>query len=285
MKILVTGATGFIGYNLMTYLAKQCHTVFGCGRRQIKLPNDRFFMCNLAQEILDIDLDIDVIVHAAAMGPSENAKYQDFFINNCLVTMNVLSYARQHNVRRIIYMGAVSSYGAVNSVLREDSPHNNPDDYGLTKYVAEKMIRNSGIPYYTLILPGVVGMGCRSNWIMNTAQKLYRNEDIIYYNGKGLFNNILEVQDLCKYVGQLLEEESEESETYLLGSSEKISVEEVIGVLKDKLFSYSKLYCDEHQTNAFYLDISKAMSNGFCPKPIKETLEVVCKEILRKEEN
>lgn len=282
LKILITGATGFIGSNIMQYLEKQGHIVFGCGRKQAEQPNDRFFVCNLAQEILDLDLDIDVIIHAAAMTSSENTKYQELFINNCLVTMNVLSYARQQKVRRIIYMGTVSSYGEVDTVLREDSPHNNPNDYGLTKYVAEKLVRDSGIPYYTLILPGVVGKGCNNNWIMNTAQTLYNNEDLIYYNGSGAFNNILEVQDLSIFVEHLLRDESNKTATYLLGSSEKISVDNVINFLKDRFFSKSQLYCNGHGSNTFYLDVNRALSHGFSPKPIKDILEIVCKEILRR---
>lgn len=283
MRILVTGSTGFIGSNIMTYLENSGHIVFGCGRKQIESLKDRYFVRDLVKD--PVNVDVDVIIHTAALSPSENAMFQDFFDNNCLATMNLLRYAKHRNVKRIIYMGAVSSYGDVDAILREDSPHNGPGDYGLTKYVAEKLVKDSGIPYYTLILPGVVGTGCRNNWIMNTARKLHRHEDVTYYNGQGLFNNILEVQDLCKYVGQLIQDETKKSDTYLLGSSERMSVEEIVSYMKDRLSSNSQLYCIDQKRNSFYLDVGKAMSNGFCSKPIKDTLDMVCEEILRKEES
>ena len=283
MNILVTGTTGFIGSHIMSYLNSKGYDVYGCVRSQEKKMNNKYVVCDLENETLNFDMDIDVVIHTAAIYPFDYLKFNDFFSSNVMATRNVLRCAKMKKIKRIIYMGSVVSYGQVIGVLREDSPHNNPNHYGLTKYVAEKLIRDSGIPYYILILPGVVGKGCRNNWIMNTAQKLYRNEDITYYNGKGLFNNILEVQDLCRYVEQLLEETTE-SETYLLGSNEKIRVEEVLGFLKDRLSSNSRLLCDECGRNTFYLDISKAVSNGFYSKPIKDILEAVCEETLIREE-
>ena len=278
MKILVTGANGFIGSNIMKYLSNSGHTLFGCGRRPGKQADDRYFVCDLANDSLN--LDVDVIIHTAAISPSAKVGFNDYFINNVMVTKNLLGYAKRHNIKRIIYMGAVSSYGEVRAALRENSPHNNPDDYGLTKYVAEKLVRDSGIPYYTLILPGVVGMNCRDNWIMNTAQTLYSNQTLVYYNGQGMFNNILEVQDLCQFINKLLEEDLGESETYLLGSSEMMTVEEVVCFLKDKFSSSSLLSENQQNRNTFYLDVSKAVCNGFSPKPIKKTLEIVYNEIV-----
>lgn len=282
MKILVTGATGFMGSNITKHLENSGYTVFGCGRRQIDKPSDRYFICNLDKESLDVDVDVDVIVHTAAVSPSSERSFYDYFDNNAIVTMNILRYAKQHNVRRIIYTGTVSSYGEVNTVLREDSPHNNPNDYGLTKYVAEKLIRDSGIPYYILILPGVVGKGCRNNWIMNTAKKLYRGEDVTYYNGKGLFNNILEVQDLCNFIEVLLNEDKQGSNTYLLGNSEMTTIEDILLFFKKKLSSNSQLIDNGKNENAFYLEIDKAVSAGYVSKSIDDTLEIICKEISEK---
>lgn len=280
MKILVTGATGFIGSNIMKHLSNCGYTLFGCGRRAGEQADDRYFICDLINDSLN--LDVDVIIHTASINPSSKNSFNDYFGNNVVSTMNLMEYAKLHNVKRIIYMGAVSSYGEVNDVLRESSPHNNPDDYGLTKYVAEKLIRDSGIPYYTLILPGVVGTRCRDNWIMNTAQTLYNNQPLVYYNGQGMFNNILEVQDLCQFISKLLKEDIDKSETYLLGSSEMMTVEEVIHFFKNKFSAGSLLSENQQNRNTFYLDVSKAVSHGFSPKPIKTTLEIVYNEVLRR---
>lgn len=280
MKILVTGANGFIGSNIMRHLSNSGYTLFGCGRKPGKQEDDRYFICDLTKDSLN--LDVDVIIHTAAISPSLKTSFKDYFDNNVMSTMNLLKYAKRYGIKRIIYMGSVSSYGEAKDALRENSPHNNPNDYGLTKYVAEKLVRDSGIPYFTLVLPGVVGMNCKDNWIMNTAQTLYSNQTLVYYNGQGMFNNILEVQDLCQFINKLLEEDLNKSETYLLGSSEMMTVEEVVCFLKDKFSSTSLLFENRQNRNTFYLDVSKAVCNGFSPKPITKTLEIVYDEIVRR---
>lgn len=283
LKILITGASGFIGSSIIEYLEEKGNVVFGCVRTPEKKKNEKFIVCDLEKETLEADIDVDVIIHTAAIFPYADTKFDVFFSSNVMATKNVLEYAKSHNIKRIIYMGSVVSYGEINGVLREDSPHNNPNDYGLTKYVAEQLIRSSGIPYYILILPGVVGKNCKDNWIMNVAKALYSNKQVTYYNGQGLFNNILDVQDLCIYIENLLMKNMNKSETYLLGSNEKLTVDNVICFLKNKFSSSSQLYSDKQKGNAFYLDVSKAISDGFLPHPIRDTLEVVYKEVLRKE--
>lgn len=279
MRILVTGANGFIGRNIVECLSRS-HIVYGCGRSLPNGLNTRYYMCDLLKGVPDVE--VDVIVHAAACAPSPSVCFQEYFNNNVVATSNILKYARKQKVKKIIYLGAVSSYGVVDKVLREDSPHNNPNAYGLTKYVAERLIMDSDIPYYILILPGVVGERCRDNWIIRSALSLCYNERLVYYNGHGLFNNIVEVKDLCIFLKKLLESDSSVSETYLLGSMEKMIVNDVVRYLKERLASASYLECVEENHNSFYLDTSKAVSAGFQSQSLMNTLDLVCNEALRR---
>lgn len=278
MRILITGASGFIGSSMASYLNNLGYDVIGCGRTLVEQQGMKYILCDWSKSIPDVEAD--VIVHTAALSPSVNKSFHDYFENNVLATRNVIEYAKKHHVKRILYTGAVSSYGTIEHVLREDSPHNNPDAYGLTKYVAEQLIRDSNIPFYILILPGVVGKGCRDNWIMKAAETIYNNEDLIYYNGSNWFNNMLEIEDLCEFVSQLLKKETEESNTYLLGTDEMMTVDDVIVFLKNRFSSNSKTWDSTENRNSFYLDISRAKNAGFCSKAIKKTLDEVCQEVL-----
>ncbi len=282
MKILVTGASGFIGANILRYLKERGYNTYGCGRRQIEQKDDTYLVCNLAKEFPDFPADI--IIHAAAVSPSADVGFYDYFDNNVLAVRNILQYAKTCGAKRLIYTAAVSSYGKVDGVLREDSPHNHADGYGLTKYVGEELVRNSQIPYYILVLPGVVGKGCRDNWIMNTARQIYNNQNVTYFNGDGMFNNILDVTDLCRFISTLTEGENNCSETYLLGAKDKIKVKDVVEFLKESLGSKSQLTCVEKSGNSFYLDISRALNAGFSPKSVKEILVDICEEMSKEKE-
>lgn len=279
MRVLVTGANGFIGHSLTEYLENKSYIVYGCGRKVSKWQNNRYFACDLTRELPNIE--VDVIVHTAALGPSANTRFQDYFDNNVQATLNILEYAKQQKIKRIIFLGAVSSYGTVDKVLKEDSPHNEPGAYGLTKYVAERLVKDSGIPYHIMILPGVVGRNCNNNWLINTTLTLCRHEKLLYYNGGGLFNNIVEVQDLCAFLEKRIEDDESISETYLLGNTEIMTVDEVIWYLKKRLSSKSYLEKQDIPMNAFYLDVGKAVSAGFRSKPMKKILDIVCEEVIK----
>ncbi len=279
MQILVTGASGFIGSHIMEYLEKEGHTVTGCGRSQKKAYR-RYIMCDLTEK--QPDLEADVVIHAAGLNPSADNTFYDYIRNNITVTENIIQYARKYQVKRIIYLGTLSSYGKVNQVLREDSPHNDSDDYGLTKYVAEKLIRESGIPYYIILPPTVIGKGCGSNWLMRTAEALYLNQDVKYYNGKHAFNNLVDVEDICVFISKLLEQGSGLSETYLLGLREMTTVKDIVLSLKERLSSDSRLYSSNAVKNPFHIDISKALKDGFSPGTVAEILEKVCEEVKNK---
>ena len=203
MRVLVTGASGFIGANVMKHLRERGYDICGCGRRQVKQNDNNYILCNLTKE--NPDFPADIIIHAAAVSPSPGVRFNDYFENNVLAVRNVLQYAKACGTKMLIYLAAVSSYGKVDGVLREDSPHNDMDEYGLTKYMGEQLVRNSGIPHYILVLPGVVGKGCRDNWIMNIARQICNNRDVTYFNGDGVFNNILDITDLCQFRGVLAE--------------------------------------------------------------------------------
>ena len=278
---MVTGVTGFIGSNIMRYLDSRGYTVFGCGRKKMQYDYCKYISCDLTTDIPDTKAD--AVIHAAGICPAKDVDFNSYFENNIVSAGNIVKYAKQHDVKRIIYIGTLASYGKVDGVLKEDSPHIDPDAYGLTKYVAEQLIINSGIPYYILNVPTVVGKGSKNNWVMRAAQAMYNNDDVIYYNGQKIFNNILEVQDLCDFIGMLVEKGKWESDTYLLGSSEMTTVEDILLFIKKKFSSNSQLIDSGEKENVFCLDIGKAISNGFFSKPIKDTLEIVCKEIVGKE--
>ncbi len=282
MKVLVTGASGFIGSSVMKDLKERGYNVYGCGRRQVEQKDYTYIVCNLAEEIPDFASDI--IIHTAAVSPFSGVEFRDYVENNILAVRNVLQYAKGCGAKRLIYTAAVSSYGKVDGVLREDSPHNDMGEYGLTKYVGEQLVRNSGIPYYVLVLPGVVGEGCRNNWLMNTAGQIYNNRNVTYYNGNGMYNNVLDISDLCQFIGMLMERKSDDSETYLLGARDKMKVKDVVEFLKENFASDSQLFQGGKNGNSFYLDISRALEAGFSPKTVKEILAGICQEISKEKE-
>lgn len=273
MKILITGAKGFIGSRLMECLKKE-NKVLGTSRCLLE-EEEGYVEVDLSVPF-DISFNADIVIHAAALSPRQDAVFTDYYYNNVKATENIISYCLKHKVKKIIYFAAVSSYGNVDKILDGNSPHNNPGEYGLTKYIAERLVMCSNIPYLILTLPGVVGPGCNNNWITGTAKKLWNGQKVICYNRNGLFNNIVEISDLCRFV-QILIKKDVSNENYMLCTSENWKIEDIVLYMKNTFKSVSDITWISG-SNAFIIDGSEAYKAGMISKSIKQILEGVCEE-------
>ena len=115
MRILVTGAAGFIGSSLCDYLKKQGHFIIGIddlsyGRYDnLYNENKEFVVNHFAKEDITTDFyfpsDVDIVFHLAAIAPlpdcqSDPKKAYDV---NVTGTVNVLEKAREAGVKKVIF--------------------------------------------------------------------------------------------------------------------------------------------------------------------------------------
>ena len=112
MKILVTGAVGFIGSHTAERLQKLGHQVIGVDNfspyysEDLKKLNEKA-LNDQGISVLKLDLrednlidslpgDIEYIFHYAAQpGISSSSSFEDYFSNNILATKNLIDYALQ----------------------------------------------------------------------------------------------------------------------------------------------------------------------------------------------
>lgn len=99
MRILVTGGTGFIGNNTVTFL-KEKYEVVSVGSKDYNLIHpaecDKMFS----------DIRPDVVVHLAARsgGILANREYPaDFLFCNLMMTGNIFEYSKNYKVKKLVY--------------------------------------------------------------------------------------------------------------------------------------------------------------------------------------
>jgi GDP-D-mannose 3',5'-epimerase len=167
-KILVCGAGGFIGTNLVTNLKKQGHYVIGADLHYPLYSNtvaDEFYIMDLreqrnVEQLITSDID-EVYQLAADMGGAgyifTGEHDADIMHNSAMINLNILDMMHKRGVKNVFYSSSACIYPSFNQVdpdnplCSEDSayPANPDSEYGWEKLFSERLYmsyaRNHGI--------------------------------------------------------------------------------------------------------------------------------------------
>lgn len=160
MRILVTGAAGFIGSNLVDALIEQDHEVVGIdnlvtgNRLNFDEDHAKLFLGDIRDGIPQGDWD--VIYHCAASYKDRNDWERDAS-TNVLGTIRVVREAARSGAK-IVYFQTSLCYGLnPPSPVTTDTPLNPQGSYAISKTAGERYIFDSGVPFVSLRLANVYG--------------------------------------------------------------------------------------------------------------------------------
>lgn len=171
-KVIVTGATGFLGSRLAKKLKSLGYNVIGLGRNQQKGNK----LAELGIEFISVDLsdkeklykifqDIDYVFHCAAKS-SVWGDYKTFYRANVEGTKNIAELCLKNDVKRLIYVSSPSIYFDFKDKLNikeTEPPTKHPaNNYIKTKIIAENIIDNAfndGLDVITIRPRGIFGSG------------------------------------------------------------------------------------------------------------------------------
>ncbi len=231
MKIFITGATGFIGSELVKELLQRGHIVHALYRNPKKrnIPESKNLIYHKG-DILDKSslkesmMDCEIVFHLAAYAKvwSKNPSY--FKQINVEGTRNVLSSAKELDIKKVIVTSTAGVLGpSGKGVVNEDSKRlrNFFTEYERTKYLAEQeidgFVRN-GLNVTTLLPTRVYGPGVlgESNSVTVLIQKYINGKwHFLPGNGKNIGNYVF-IEDVIN--GHISAMEKEVSgEKFILG--------------------------------------------------------------------
>lgn len=133
-RVIITGASGFVGQNLFTYLSNHSFDVKSISLRNSNLENS---------------IEADTIIHLA--GKAHDTKnvsdVSEYFKVNTKLTKDLFDSFLESKIRDFIYFSSVKAVADdVLDVLNEDTEPNPQTPYGQSKLQAEEYILSKGIP-------------------------------------------------------------------------------------------------------------------------------------------
>lgn len=287
MRILITGGGGFIGRELMYLFARSGVDVIATIRNsRPEIPADVSDRITLVQADLaaglELDEQVDLVVHAAAdthLTPGLQAV--DYINSNLLGTDNVARFALKAGARTVVYLSAMSVYGTITEpLITEDTRLNKPGMYGISKYMGEKIIEeySAGMAAVCLRLPGVVGKDYFLAWLGRMLANALHNKEIIIHNSNSLFNNIVGITDIYRYITHLVANNFSGFEVANLASEEPITIRKVIDILLAETKSRSPVTEVESDSMSFLIDTEKLKSRfGFQPRTTSAVITEYCR--------
>jgi UDP-glucuronate 4-epimerase len=256
MRVLVTGAAGFVGSHLSEALLTAGHTVVGLDAfveyypRAIKERNLAGLRAQPGFTLHELDLrdadlraplaDVDAVIHEAAMPglPRSWSEFDAYMTCNLQGTQRLLEAALRANVSRFVHVSTSSVYGG-DAVGDEMLPTQPVSPYGVTKLAAEHLVlayvRAHGFPATILRYFSIYGPRQRPDMAYHIfVHRMLAGEPItVFGDGEQTRSNTY-IDDCVRGTLQALEG-GIVGEVYNIGGGRVITLNQAIALLAQTL--------------------------------------------------
>jgi nucleoside-diphosphate-sugar epimerase len=241
MKILVTGATGFVGRALCVHLQQQGYEV----NAVVRAPSDDLLVSRVfTLRSLDSEVDwtdalrgVDVIVHLAArvhiMRDTAGDPIGEFRKTNVDATLHLARQAAKAGVQRFVFMSSVKVNGESTlpgQAFKETDAPNPQDPYGCSKWEAEQGLRHiareSGLQVVIIRSPLIYGPGVKANFasFMRLVARAWPLPLGAICNRKSL----VALSNLLDFIGTCVAHPAAANQTFLVSDGQDLSTTELV---------------------------------------------------------
>lgn len=253
-RILVTGATGFVGRRLFPHL-NDLEIVAAVRSQETRLPGVTTIPVDLADPDARRDAAVagaDVVIHLAALvhNPSElfQRRNRDLYeAVNVKATRNLAEAAARNGVRSFIFMSTIGVHGRTTDgrgPFTEDDKFDPHTVYTETKVAAERALMEisarTGLRVTILRTPLIYGRGAAGNLrtLLHAVKRGWPLPFASIRNRRAL----LGVNNLAAFIGQLARHPEAAPATLILADDQQVSTPELVRLLGDALHRPARLF-------------------------------------------
>lgn len=241
MRILITGANGFLGSNVLRALLKNGHDIFAISQNDeaikdlfdkiqfYKNKEDNYF--NLKQDILKFDPH--VVLHFAWWGGNNyiDTNSTDQFNKNIPLTLSLLEIFKETKSKnRFIGVGSFSEYGIISNKATEDTPENPNSYYGLSKNIVKNISKmfceNNSISWSWIRPCYIYGPGDVKTRLMPSIISKLKNQTVIELNSCTTIVDYLHIDDFSEAINLLIQKQA--NGVYNICSGQEYTIKNIV---------------------------------------------------------
>lgn len=256
-KVIITGATGFIGNALLKYLLEFDYQVFAFVRDKTKMfdinSNNLVIIetdlnkNSLSNQIKYFNnLEIDAVIHLAWGGYGKYTNDYNIQIENIKMSCSIAEFAVIINAKQFIFAGSSHQYLKFHD--------NYSSVYGMAKTCAENFIKlillKTNVNYNTVFFTNVFGIGDHSARTANFfIISLLQNKDLNLIEGNNLYDWVY-IDDVVSGIKAVLEFGSDKKD-YYIGHKHLRTFKEIITDVRNYINPNSKLNFGKYKDDAY----------------------------------